>query len=111
VPYDLANPAIAPTDGDAQVCGRLLTKEVRRKGDWAIKRPGVEPSGVLRIRQPSFYPDIDDTAQVAARVESRASVERSDHEPAFAVAVNWLIAIAIARRRLAASMSINNGIR
>ena len=42
----------------------LLTKEVRRKGDWSVKRPNVEPSGWYFEFANEYYPDIDDTAQV-----------------------------------------------
>ena len=42
----------------------LLTKEVRRKGDWSVKRPNTEPSGWSFEFANEFYPDIDDTAMV-----------------------------------------------
>ena len=42
----------------------LLSKEVRRKGDWSVKRPNVEPSGWYFEFANEWYPDIDDTAQV-----------------------------------------------
>jgi squalene-hopene/tetraprenyl-beta-curcumene cyclase len=46
-------------------CGDwLLTKEVRRKGDWSMKRPNLEPSGWYFEFANEFYPDIDDTAMV-----------------------------------------------
>ena len=62
----------------------LLSKEVRRLGDWAVKVPGVEPSGWYFEFENEFYPDTDDTAQVLmalARVdlprrEVQAEVER-----------------------------------
>ena len=45
----------------------LLTKEVRRKGDWSIKRPNTPPSGWYFEFANEFYPDIDDTAMVLLR--------------------------------------------
>ena len=42
----------------------LLTKEVRRKGDWSVKRPKTEPSGWYFEFANEYYPDIDDTAMV-----------------------------------------------
>jgi squalene-hopene/tetraprenyl-beta-curcumene cyclase len=42
----------------------LLSKEVRLKGDWSVKRPQTEPSGWYFEFANEFYPDIDDTAQV-----------------------------------------------
>jgi squalene-hopene/tetraprenyl-beta-curcumene cyclase len=42
----------------------LVSKEVRRKGDWSVKRPNTEPSGWAFEFANEFYPDIDDTAMV-----------------------------------------------
>jgi squalene-hopene/tetraprenyl-beta-curcumene cyclase len=42
----------------------LLSKEVRHKGDWAVKVPRVEPGGWYFEFNNEFYPDTDDTAQV-----------------------------------------------
>ena len=42
----------------------LLDKEIRRKGDWSIKRPNTEPSGWAFEYCNEYYPDIDDTAMV-----------------------------------------------
>jgi squalene-hopene/tetraprenyl-beta-curcumene cyclase len=69
----------------------LLEKEVRRKGDWARKRPHLTPSGWAFEFDNEFYPDIDDTAMVllallhakASDPERQARTERR--------AVNWLL--------------------
>jgi len=71
----------------------LLTKEVRRKGDWSVKRPNVEPSGWYFEFANEYYPDIDDTAMVmlglhftkCEKTGSQASCEKR--------AVNWLLAM------------------
>jgi len=42
----------------------LLSKEVRRKGDWAQKVKNIEPSGWYFEFRNEFYPDVDDTSQV-----------------------------------------------
>ncbi len=42
----------------------LLSKEVRHKGDWAVKVPDTEPGGWYFEFNNEFYPDTDDTAQV-----------------------------------------------
>jgi len=42
----------------------LLSKEVRHKGDWAVKVPHTEPGGWYFEYNNEFYPDTDDTAQV-----------------------------------------------
>jgi len=42
----------------------MLAKEVRHKGDWAVKVPETEPGGWYFEFNNEFYPDTDDTAQV-----------------------------------------------
>jgi len=42
----------------------LVSKEVRSKGDWSVKRPNLEPGGWYFEFANEFYPDIDDTAMV-----------------------------------------------
>ncbi|MFT4111530.1 MAG: squalene--hopene cyclase [Silvibacterium sp.] len=42
----------------------MLAKEVRHKGDWAVKVRGVEPGGWYFEFNNEFYPDTDDSAQV-----------------------------------------------
>ena len=71
----------------------LLTKEVRRKGDWSVKRPNVEPSGWYFEFANEFYPDIDDTAMVLlsllhARASNSGRAGRMRKR-----AVNWLLAM------------------
>jgi squalene-hopene/tetraprenyl-beta-curcumene cyclase len=71
----------------------LISKEVRRRGDWSIKRPDTEPSGWAFEFANEFYPDIDDTAMVllalmhahGSNPDAQAACERR--------AVNWLLAM------------------
>jgi squalene-hopene/tetraprenyl-beta-curcumene cyclase len=42
----------------------LLAEEVRVKGDWAVRRPNLEPGGWAFEFDNDNYPDIDDTAEV-----------------------------------------------
>jgi squalene-hopene/tetraprenyl-beta-curcumene cyclase len=42
----------------------MLAKEVRHKGDWAVKVRNCEPGGWYFEYNNEFYPDTDDTAQV-----------------------------------------------
>jgi squalene-hopene/tetraprenyl-beta-curcumene cyclase len=71
----------------------LISKEVRRKGDWSVKRPGTEPSGWAFEFANEFYPDIDDTAMVLLALQHA----RSDHSEAQTAAerraINWLLAM------------------
>ncbi|HEX8984982.1 MAG TPA: squalene--hopene cyclase [Bryobacteraceae bacterium] len=69
----------------------LLTKEVRRKGDWSVMRPALEPSGWYFEFANEFYPDIDDTAMVLLALRharsSNAAAQRATEERALA----WLL--------------------
>jgi squalene-hopene/tetraprenyl-beta-curcumene cyclase len=42
----------------------LLTKQTRRKGDWAVKVRDVEPGGWYFEMENEYYPDVDDTIMV-----------------------------------------------
>ncbi len=42
----------------------LLDEEVRVRGDWAIRRPGLTPGGWSFEFDNDLYPDVDDTAVV-----------------------------------------------
>lgn len=69
----------------------LLDKEVRRKGDWSVKRPDLLPSGWAFEFANEYYPDIDDTAMVLlallhARASDPARQKRVEQR-----AINWLI--------------------
>ena len=42
----------------------LLKKEIKIKGDWAYKRPNLEPGGWAFQHNNDYYPDVDDTALI-----------------------------------------------
>ncbi len=68
----------------------LLSKEIRRKGDWSVKRPDLEPSGWAFEFANEYYPDIDDTAMVLlALLHARAS-DRARQERVESRAITWL---------------------
>jgi len=71
----------------------LLSKEVRHKGDWAVKVPGTEPGGWYFEFNNEFYPDTDDTAQVLlglSKVDNPR--ERYQHQVAQR-AIDWEFAM------------------
>ena len=77
-----------------RLCGDwLLSKEVRRKGDWSIKRPATEPAGWYFEFANEFYPDIDDTAMVLLALRHTRSSPQADFEGAVERAINWLLAM------------------
>ena len=69
----------------------LLTKEVRRKGDWSVKRPRTEPSGWYFEFANEFYPDIDDTAMVLLALRRSRAGNSADQKACEQRAVRWLL--------------------
>ncbi len=69
----------------------LLSKEVRRKGDWAIKRPGLTPSGWAFEFANEYYPDIDDTAMVLIALRRAKATDPERQARVETRAVNWLL--------------------
>ncbi|MBA3975796.1 MAG: squalene--hopene cyclase [Candidatus Solibacter sp.] len=69
----------------------LLTKEVRRKGDWSVKRPDLEPSGWAFEFANEYYPDIDDTAMVLLALRHAKASDAGRQARVEKRAVNWLL--------------------
>jgi squalene-hopene/tetraprenyl-beta-curcumene cyclase len=69
----------------------LLTKEVRRKGDWSIKRPNTEPSGWYFGSANEHYPDIDDSAMVLLALSKSRASDTSAQTACEKRALNWLL--------------------
>jgi squalene-hopene/tetraprenyl-beta-curcumene cyclase len=55
---DPTHPAVAAG------AGWLVGREVRVRGDWSVRRPGLEPGGFPFEFANDNYPDVDDTAEV-----------------------------------------------
>lgn len=81
-----------PADDDALLrAGRwLLTKEIRRYGDWAVKVHGVEPGGWAFEFANETYPDTDDTAEVLIALRL---LDLSGADDARRRALRWLRAM------------------
>jgi squalene-hopene/tetraprenyl-beta-curcumene cyclase len=91
--FALGEAGFADDPGMTRAADWLISKEVRRKGDWSIKRPDTEPSGWAFEFANEFYPDIDDTAMVLlALLHARGSNSRGQ-VAAERRAVNWLLAM------------------
>ncbi len=67
---------------------RLIAEELRQRGDWAVRRPGVEPGGWAFEYDNDLYPDIDDAAIVAL-----ALAELGTGLPAIERATRWMAAL------------------
>jgi squalene-hopene/tetraprenyl-beta-curcumene cyclase len=71
----------------------LLDKEVRIRGDWRVRRPGLEPAGWHFQFRNEHYPDIDDTAMVLLALHRTALVDTPEVRAATERGVNWLLAM------------------
>ncbi|MEQ1945771.1 MAG: squalene--hopene cyclase [Bryobacteraceae bacterium] len=91
--YALAESGVAPDHALARAADWLVTKEVRRKGDWSVKRPNVEPSGWYFEFANEYYPDIDDTAQVLLALARAQGSDTTKQSACMQRAVNWLLAM------------------
>jgi squalene-hopene/tetraprenyl-beta-curcumene cyclase len=71
----------------------MLSKEVRHKGDWAVKVKNVEPGGWYFEFNNEFYPDVDDSAQVLLALNHVNNPrERYQHEVSQR-ALDWIFAM------------------
>lgn len=71
----------------------LVEREIRRPGDWAARKPGIEPSGWHFQFQNGHYPDIDDTAMVLMAIRRSAFAESPEAKAALQRGVDWLLAL------------------
>jgi len=69
----------------------LLSKEVRRRGDWSVKRPKLQPGGWPFQFANELYPDIDDTAMVLLALQHAKASDVDRQSRVENRAINWLI--------------------
>lgn len=90
--YALGETEYAPSsEAMAKAADWLLSREIRRKGDWSVKRPDLTPSGWPFEFANEFYPDIDDTAMALIALRYVKSEESDRQQRAEERAVNWLL--------------------
>ncbi|MEO8126699.1 MAG: squalene--hopene cyclase, partial [Bryobacteraceae bacterium] len=89
--FALGESQMAPPAALTLTADWLLTKEVRRKGDWSIKRPDTEPSGWYFEFANEFYPDIDDTAMVLLALRHAKATDSVAQKACERRALNWLL--------------------
>ncbi len=89
--FALASGGGAPEPSLRRAADWLLTKEVRRKGDWAVKRPNTQPSGWYFEFANEFYPDIDDTAMVLLAMGKSRAESPSKQKASERRAIQWLL--------------------
>jgi squalene-hopene/tetraprenyl-beta-curcumene cyclase len=89
--YALAAAGRAPKEALARSADWLLSKEVRRRGDWSVKRPAMEPSGWYFEFANEYYPDIDDSAMVLLALAGARASNPHAQEACTRRALDWLI--------------------
>jgi len=83
----------APQSAVTPAADWLLKREVRRKGDWSVKRPNTEPSGWAFEYSNEFYPDIDDTAMVMLALSELRGSDRAAQAASAKRGLDWLLAM------------------
>jgi squalene-hopene/tetraprenyl-beta-curcumene cyclase len=91
--YALGESGAAPRDAMRRGADWLLSKEVRRKGDWSVKRPNTEPSGWYFEFANEFNPDIDDSAMVLLGLAMAQASDAAAQQACHRRAVNWVAAM------------------
>ncbi len=71
----------------------LVANEVRRRGDWAVKRPSVEPSGWAFFYNNEWYPDIDDSAMVMLALSQATGSDPAAQKACQRRGKDWLLAM------------------
>ena len=69
----------------------LIAREIRRRGDWSVKRPDLEPSGWAFEFANEHYPDIDDTAMVLLALQHASASDAAAQERCERRALAWLV--------------------
>jgi squalene-hopene/tetraprenyl-beta-curcumene cyclase len=93
IAFALGEAGLAPAAAMARCADWLLSKEVKKKGDWSVKRPNVTPGGWYFEFANEFYPDIDDTAMVLLGLHHARSANTVGQQAAVKRAIDWLLAM------------------
>jgi squalene-hopene/tetraprenyl-beta-curcumene cyclase len=90
----LLDAGFGPDDADTTAVARavewLLAEEIRRPGDWSVRRPDLTPGGWAFEFANDGYPDIDDTAEVVLALR-RVQDAMPAVKPAIDRAVEWTV--------------------
>jgi squalene-hopene/tetraprenyl-beta-curcumene cyclase len=69
----------------------LLSKQILRLGDWAVKNPGTRPGGWCFEFANDSYPDVDDTAMVLLALSRVRSGDTSRQRIAIELGLDWVL--------------------
>ncbi|MGC2698170.1 MAG: squalene--hopene cyclase [Candidatus Angelobacter sp.] len=71
----------------------ILSKEVRNKGDWAVKVRNVQPGGWYFEFNNEFYPDVDDSAMVLLGLDKVENPRERYQYYICQRAIDWIFAM------------------
>jgi squalene-hopene/tetraprenyl-beta-curcumene cyclase len=71
----------------------ILSKEVRTKGDWAVKVRDVQPGGWYFEFNNEFYPDVDDSAMVLLGLDKVDHPKERYQHSVSTRAIDWIFAM------------------
>jgi squalene-hopene/tetraprenyl-beta-curcumene cyclase len=91
--YALGEAGCAGTPALSRAADWLLAREIRRNGDWSVKRPWIEPSGWAFEFNNDWYPDIDDTAMVMLAFPHMTAANSKSQSATRKRALDWLLAM------------------
>jgi squalene-hopene/tetraprenyl-beta-curcumene cyclase len=58
----------------------FIREEIRVKGDWAVRNPGIEPSGWAFEFENDMYPDIDDSSIIVMDVAAARMTDAAEEQ-------------------------------
>jgi squalene-hopene/tetraprenyl-beta-curcumene cyclase len=88
----LLDAGLAPDDPSVVRAARwLVDEEIHVKGDWAVRRPSLEPAGWAFEFANDGYPDVDDTAEVVLALDRLADREVPGVSAAVRRGVEWVV--------------------
>jgi squalene-hopene/tetraprenyl-beta-curcumene cyclase len=69
----------------------LIEHQIFRRGDWAIKRPNLEPGGWAFEFCNDWYPDVDDSAVILMVLAGAVHDDEAARQRAITLGANWVI--------------------
>lgn len=91
VMFALGEADAAPRQAMRRAADWVISKGVRLKGDWSVKRPNLEPAGWYFEFANEYYPDIDDTAMVLLGLSHAQASDPGGQEACQTRATEWLL--------------------
>jgi squalene-hopene/tetraprenyl-beta-curcumene cyclase len=75
----------------AKAASWFIDQQVFKRGDWAVKRPDLEPGGWPFEFFNDAYPDVDDSAIIVSNLAEMSFDDRAARDRAIKAGANWVI--------------------